>query len=155
MTMNKMNAGGAGRLEKLATRIIGLCPEVYFERGVADFKITRHGTGFDEYLEFIESRKLLAGDTPQTQAKTTSVSQSKEQYIQNKKEQADVRKRQNRIKKLKEESERLEKRLDEISEELYGEAASDYVRAAELDEEKNSTEEKLLLIYEELEGLEA
>ncbi len=141
-------------IEKLATRIIGLCPEVYFEKGVADFKITRHGAGFDEYLEFIESRKLLAGNATEALTKSAPISQSKEQYMQNKREQADVRKRQNRIRKLTEESERLEKRLDEISAELYGDAASDYVRAAELDKEKEETEEKLLLIYEELEELE-
>ena len=39
-----------------------------------------------------------------------------------------------------------------IDEELFGSAAADYVRAAELDERKNTLEERLMEIYEELEA---
>ena len=46
------------------------------------------------------------------------------------------------------EKEVLEKRLDEIEKELYGDAATDYVRAAELEKEKNAAEERLMEIYE-------
>ena len=38
----------------------------------------------------------------------------------------------------------------EIDGELFGSAASDYVRAAVLEEEKETLEERLLAIYEEI-----
>ena len=47
-------------------------------------------------------------------------------------------------------SEQIEKRLEEIDEELFGSAATDYVRAAELEQEKTQAEERLLEIYEEI-----
>ena len=42
----------------------------------------------------------------------------------------------------------LEKELAEIDAELFGSAASDYTRAAELDARKTEAEERLLEIYE-------
>ena len=41
-------------------------------------------------------------------------------------------------KRLKEEAERLEARIEEIDSELDGEAATDYKKAAELEEEKSA-----------------
>ena len=51
------------------------------------------------------------------------------------------------------EIETLEKRLVEIQDELFGDAASDYKRAAELDDERISTEDRLMQLYEEEEDL--
>ena len=42
----------------------------------------------------------------------------------------------------------LESRLAELEEELFGDAASDYVRAAEIEEEKAKIENELLELYE-------
>ena len=44
--------------------------------------------------------------------------------------------------------EKLENELTELEEELFGEAASDYVRAAEIDRRKSEIEEELLELYE-------
>ena len=52
------------------------------------------------------------------------------------------------------EIEKLENELSDITEELFGDAASDYIRASELDEKKNALEERLMEIYEELEASE-
>ena len=41
--------------------------------------------------------------------------------------------------------------LETLEEELFGSAASDYLRAAELDARKTEVEERLMEIYEELE----
>ena len=41
-------------------------------------------------------------------------------------------------------------RRKELVQELFGSAAADYLRAAELDERKNQVEERLMEIYEEL-----
>jgi hypothetical protein len=43
---------------------------------------------------------------------------------------------------------KLEARIAELEEELFGEAASNYVRAAEIEEEKSRLEEELLELYE-------
>jgi hypothetical protein len=44
----------------------------------------------------------------------------------------------------------LEAELERVTEELYGDAATDYVRAAELESRKNEIEERLMEIYETL-----
>ena len=49
--------------------------------------------------------------------------------------------------------EKLEKRLVEIQDELFGEAASDYKRAAELEDERITPEDLLMQLYEEEEEL--
>ena len=48
----------------------------------------------------------------------------------------------------------METELEEIDSELFGSAAADYVRAAELDARKSEVEERLLEIYEALEEAE-
>ena len=69
-----------------------------------------------------------------------------------KKENADSRKAQKRIERLKAEAEKIENELSLIDEEMNGEAAYDYARLTELDEKKNALEERLMEIYEELEA---
>ena len=51
---------------------------------------------------------------------------------------------QNAEKKITE----LEAEMERLDEELFGEAATNYVRAAEIDQRKNEIEEELLLLYE-------
>ena len=77
-------------------------------------------------------------------------SSQKEQYLQNKRMQADARKQKARIERLTAEAERIESELDEIEERMGGEAAYDYVLLSELDQRKNALEERLLEIYEEI-----
>ena len=45
----------------------------------------------------------------------------------------------------------LEKELEDVERELYGDAATDYKRVAELDARKTEIEDRLLEIYTELE----
>ena len=47
-----------------------------------------------------------------------------------------------------------ENRLVEIEEELFGDAATDYMRAAELEERRVAIEDRLMQLYEEEEALE-
>ena len=86
-----------------------------------------------------------AGDAPTA---------SKEAYQQAKASAAEARKRKNRIDKLHKEAERLENEIEAIDAEMNGSAATDYIRAAELDTRKNACEEALMAVYEELEELE-
>ena len=53
---------------------------------------------------------------------------------------------------MQREAEKIENELAEIDAEMNGEAAYDYTRLSELDLKKNELEERLLEIYEELEG---
>ena len=50
---------------------------------------------------------------------------------------------------------KLEKELVDIDELLFGEAATDYKRAAELEERKAEAEEELMMLYEEDEAVSA
>ena len=50
--------------------------------------------------------------------------------------------------------EKLEKYLIEVQDELFGPAASDYKRAAELEDERLITEDRLMQLYEEEEELQ-
>ena len=54
------------------------------------------------------------------------------------------------MQRLKNEAEAIEKELDEIGAALFGEAATDYKKAAELDSRKSALEERLLEIYEQI-----
>ena len=76
------------------------------------------------------------------------------QYLKNKQDVAAERKRLRRIEKLHAECEALETELASIEKALWGEAATDYEKVAELDARKTEIEEQLLLDYEELEQLE-
>ena len=131
--------------DRLATRIIEIIPAEN-GGGCLDHKTTREGKGYTEYLEFKEGRITTSAQA----APEAKVSANKEQYLKNKQDAAAARKEQARIKRLQQEAERLEARIEEIDTELYGSAASDYKKAAELEEEKTVAEERLLEIYEDI-----
>ena len=104
------------------------------------------------YLSFYTDKDSIAELEESSGATTSTAVQSsqKEQYLKNKQATADARKRKNYLDKLRRECEQIEGELAAIEEELFGSAAADYVRAAELDEKKNALEERLLEIYEEI-----
>ena len=118
-----------------------------------DYRISRVGQGFGEYLSFKKSREesFLSGNIPQNGARNP-ISDNKAQYLAKKAEEAEARKEKARRERLAKEAEALENEIEEIDAELFGEAASDYTRAAELDARKTAAEERLLEIYEILEG---
>lgn len=131
--------------DRLATGIIEIIPA---EKGggCLTHKTTREGKGYTEYLEFKEGRVAAVS----AEVSAPKVSANKEQYLKNKQDAAAARKEQARIRRLREEAEKLEARIEEIDGELYGSAATDYKKAAELEEEKNAAEERLLEIYEDI-----
>ena len=111
-----------------------------------DYKVERVGQGFDEYLAFKKSRAVLAAGV-----KTETVSAGKEVFLENKRNQSRERSEQRRIERMKKEQAELEAELDRVTEELYGSAATNYLRAAELETRKTEIEDRLMEIYEELE----
>ena len=133
-------------IDRLATRVIEIVPAEN-GGGCIDHKTTREGKGYTEYLEFKEGRTAVVDSQA---VETPKMSANKEQYLKNKQDAAAARKEQARIRRLREEAEKLEARIEEIDGELYGSAATDYKKAAELEEEKNAAEERLLEIYEDI-----
>ncbi len=133
-------------IDKLATRIVELLPPA-LGGGSYDCPILHTGEAFAEFAAFraAHERKETATETV-----AAPISSNKENYLKNKQAAAEARKKEARTAKLKKEAEELEARIEEIDTELYGDAASDYVRAATLSEEKEQKEERLLEIYEEI-----
>ena len=135
-------------IEKLATRIIDVIP-VSEGGGSYDITVLKQGEGYSELCRERDRRQnknegVLESNSP--------MSAAKEQYLKNKKENSDSRKAQKRLERLRREAEKIENELEEIDTEMNGEAAYDYNRLAELDLKKNELEERLMEIYEELEG---
>ncbi|MBQ8432433.1 MAG: ABC-F family ATP-binding cassette domain-containing protein [Clostridia bacterium] len=139
-------------IEKLATRILELHPGSCFEGDLLDYHVDHEGNAYTEFQTYkaarIAERQTQASSAP---AATAAVSSGKEQYLKNKQAAAEERKKKARLEKLKKECEALEAELASIEEELFGSAAANYLRAAELDARKNDVEERLMEIYEELE----
>ena len=142
-------------IEKLATRIIDIIP-ASDGGGACDITVLKKGEGYAELCRDRERRAGIAVKTVENtnslNSSASSMSAAKEQYLKNKKENADSRKAQKRIERLQKEAEKIEQELSQIENEMNGEAAYDYTRLTELDLKKNELEERLLEIYEELEG---
>lgn len=141
-------------IEKLASRIIELKPQEYCNGDMFDYEITRKNQAYTEFREFTDARKLRlnaqSGETQNPQAMTSS----KEQYLKQKQNAAEARKKASRLEKLKKEMTSLEEELVLTESKMHGEAATDYKKLAELDTRKTEIEERLMEIYEELEGSE-
>ena len=129
-------------INQLATRIIELAPE--HPRGLLDYNLEDYDEAFTEYMRIRAQRKMAAmAEKPKAE-----ITDSKQSYEDKKREnsrrRSEEKKRQNAEKKIEE----LEGELARLDEELFGEAATNYVRAAEIDKRKNEIEEELLSLYE-------
>ncbi len=127
---------------RLATRIIELDPAR--ENGAIDYSLEEYDDPFAEYLRL---RELVRSDTPAISPKPEAAS-SKEAFEQKKRENAERRALERKTERAKAKIEELERECEELDRELFGSAASDYVRAAEIDKRKNEIEEELLGLYE-------
>ena len=129
-------------INKVATRIIELDPTG--DKGMRDYELEDYDDAFSEYMrmrQIIKERNLGA-------ASVVRSSDSKSDYEERKRENAKRKGEERRLQKAKERIPVLEARLAELEEELFGEAASNYMRAAEIEEEKEKIEEELLALYE-------
>lgn len=105
--------------------------------------------GYDEYIK--QSENLSTATS--VKEKTKPVSENKQKYLDEKKNAAEKRRLTAQYSKALKESKKIEDRLEEFSseEERF---ATDYVRLAELDTEKNELEQHLLELYELIEEYE-
>ncbi len=130
-------------INKLATRIIELDPAR--ENGMLDYRLEEYDDAFAEYLRLRELRRL---DMEALFASTKEPSTGKQDYEQKKRENAERRAFEKKIERAKLKIEELEAETEALDRELFGEAASNYVRAAEIDKRKTEIENELLELYE-------
>ena len=129
-------------INRIATRIIELDPAR--DNGMLDYALEDYDDAFTEYMRLRRLREDdLAAARPEKE--TTD---SKQDYEQKKKENAKRRSEEKKIERAKIRIEELEAETVALDEELFGKAASDYVRAAEIDKRKSEIEEELLSLYE-------
>ena len=139
-------------IERLATRILEIKPGHPFHGDLLDYRVDREGNAYTEFKTYKNARIAEASPAEgEAEEKTAPASSAKEEYLRKKQAASDERKKQTLLTKLRREAETLEGELEQIEEELFGSAAADYVRAAELDARKTAVEERLLEIYEALE----
>ena len=129
-------------INRIATRIIELAPDR--ERGMLNYDLEEYDDAFSEYMRLRsvlnEAKISEKRDTPPTDAKQSYEEKKRE----NAKRRGEERKRERAAKRVEE----LEAELERLDEELFGEAATDYLRAAEIDTRKSEIEEELLSLYE-------
>lgn len=134
-------------VNKLATRIIEIDNERTTGDSFIDYPVFTLGNAFAEFTNHKTTHTLTSLPLEKEKAPTAQ----KEDYMARKKQASDARREQRRIENLKKEQEKIERELEQIENDLFGEAATDYKKAAELTARRDELEERLLEIYEELE----
>ncbi len=127
-------------INSVATRIVELAPER--SGGMIDCELEDYDDAFSEYLRI---REMIRSDTPSTEKRSAD---GRAEYERGKRENAERRGKEKKIERAKKKIEELEAELELLEAELFGEAATDYVRAAEIDTRKGEIEEELLELYE-------
>ena len=129
-------------ISRLATRIIEL--DRAADGGLWDYPLESYDDAYDAYLALREKR------TEGVVKPVAAPSAEKLRFEAQKREIAGQRAAARKKERAAARAEALEKELAALEEELYGSAASDYVRAAEIDARKGEIEEELLSLYEEI-----
>ena len=130
-------------INRIATRIIELDPRR--EGGMIDYRLEEYDDAFSAYLEIREKvRESAAEARPEKKCEKSS----RLSYEERKRESAERRAAEKKLERAKARIEIIEGKIEELDAELFGSAASDYVRAAEIDREKTALEEELLSLYE-------
>ena len=128
-------------INKLSTRILDF-------NAVEQYKIYDYKGPYTDYIEY-KTNYLKKSENIEQQ----NDSKSKEEFLTNKKILSEKRKLETKIRRTHDEINELEARILEIDTEIEGDAASDYKRLAELSDEKETIEIRLLELYEILEEI--
>lgn len=129
-------------INRIATRIIELAPET--EGGCIDYPLDDYDDAYTEYMRIRDTRRLAEKEAAPEKAPTDS----KLDYEQRKREAAAKRGEEKKRARAEAKISELEAELAKLDEELFGSAATDYKRAAEIDARKCEIEEELLELYE-------
>ncbi|MBO7762310.1 MAG: ABC-F family ATP-binding cassette domain-containing protein, partial [Clostridia bacterium] len=128
-------------IDRVASRIIELSPA-----GMQDYPLSESE---NPYVTYLALRAASAEEAPKTEVlQDTEKENRREEYEARKREAARRRGDERRLEAARRRVPEIEARLDAIKTELFGDAASDYVRAAELEAEREALEEELLGLYE-------
>ena len=130
-------------INRIATRIIELDPTR--ERGMIDYRLEDYDDAFEEYMRL---REITDQNKARAAKPTAERPSGKAEYEQKKREMAEKKAEERRLERAKVRIAELEAKIEELDRELFGEAASDYMRAAEIDKLKTAAEEELLSLYE-------
>ena len=133
-------------INRIATRIIELDAEN--ERGLVDYSLEDYDDAYTEYMRIRTTAREAKLQKAAEALASKPESSSKQEYEQRKREAAERRSEEKRQREAKTKIEKLEAELESLEEELFGEAATNYVRAAEIEERKGAIEEELLELYE-------
>ena len=131
-------------INRIATRIIELAPER--ENGMIDYRLESYDEAFGEYIRIKELRAQTLNDEKSIAAPVST--DSKAEYEERKREKAERRSEERKKERAEKRIAELEAEISLLDEELFGEAATNYVRAAEIDARKAEIEEELLELYE-------
>ena len=134
-------------VNKLATRVIEIDNDRTTGADFIDYPVFNVGNAFAEFMHHKETHTVSSLSNETSKAPTAQ----KEDFMARKKQASDARREQRRIENLKREQEKIEAELEQIEADLFGEAATDYKKAAELTARQSALEERLMEIYEELE----
>ena len=129
-------------INKLATRILDF-------NAAEKFSIYDYKGSYSEYIEY-KKEYLIKNEIPDE----IKISESKEQYLNNKKNISEQRKYENKIKKTQDKICELENKISDVDEKFLN-TDLNYTDYAELSELKEKYEAELLILYELLEYLTA
>ena len=143
-------------IEKLASRIVEIRPDKVGDEAIFDYQISKIGSAYTEYTDFMERREArISSPTQMGAAPVTKSGASREEYLLAKQSAAELRKKQRRLERDREEVISLEAELERVEADMSGEAATDYKKLCELDTRHTEIEDRLLELYGEIEELEA
>ena len=133
-------------INRIATRIIELDKDN--ERGLVDYSLEDYDDAYTEYMRIRSNAKEAKLIENASALQNSNPSSSKQEYEQRKRENAERRAEEKKRRDAAAKIEKLEAELEMLEEELFGEAATNYVRAAEIEKRKEEIEEELLSLYE-------
>lgn len=130
-------------INKLATRILDFGAE-------SNCHLFAFEGSYNQYIEY--KKKYLS--KPENDKKETTITTSKEQYLNTKREMAEHRKSERLLRNLKEDIGITEKQISEVNEEINTCDAYNHIHLAALEKKLTELEDKLLSLYEKLDVLE-
>lgn len=127
-------------IDGIATRIIEI--DANADGGIHDYPLSENEGAYTEYLRLKENKN----NTSQSSAAQTS--DGKLDYIRRKEEERIRRMDASKKTRAEKEIEKLESESESLKKELFESAASDYLRAAEIDRRMSEIDARLLELYE-------
>ncbi len=130
----------------------------YFVRRLATrFILLRDGQWRDVISTYdkLSENDVISAAEKKDDGKSVAVSDQKSEYLARKQETQALRRAARRLEAVEAEAAKLEAEIVAIDDELYGEAAADYLRACELTDRKTIAEDRLMQLYGEEDELRA